>query len=363
MRTPFAMACLLIVPAIVAASPVASWKPGQTFRFITRDSEDLESQMICVVSEGPKGVLPECWSLTYYRNTGTSENAPAPFYVQVTKIEGRVLRVQQVFIVNKVPVPVIVATMLTGQRPFLPAYLLKKFTEFRHGYRALQPISGQSMTLPEKAFAELAPKGLPLEVPPWVDSFEAADATSGISLSFIKEKTDKDVTLEGLFRKDGREILWIRQRWCEGEPWWQEYERRVNGKSDLRAQLLTSRPVGGILPVTKSAADKSQAKPKSVASPTVAVWDPTINVPPNVAKENPLRLDKRTYVWVTFRWKNPPLPHLLERLKEATGLKIDVASELASHRPDYGEFSPGPKGFYAWFVMSTIARTGLEGGR
>lgn len=100
------------------------------------------------------------------------------------------------------------------------------------------------------------------------------------------------------------------------------------------------------------------------ASPPTAVVDakPNPKPPPFVDDTNdPIKVDPALQVKVTLEMRNPRLPHLLERLHEATGLKFTADSALDAGEPVFGTstFVNTP----AWWVMRSVAESPLVQGR
>ncbi len=75
-----------------------------------------------------------------------------------------------------------------------------------------------------------------------------------------------------------------------------------------------------------------------------------------------LRQDPRLAVLVTLGGDNPKFEEVLQRLREATGLDLTIADNLADHEPDIGQLKLGDRP-RAWQVMELVAHRQLQGGR
>lgn len=83
-----------------------------------------------------------------------------------------------------------------------------------------------------------------------------------------------------------------------------------------------------------------------------------------VLEENPyyLRADESLQVSFNLETDRPKLLQIVAKLREATGLEIGVASNLADHDPDFGKIQPSKKGYRAWQLMEMVARKELQNG-
>ncbi len=81
-----------------------------------------------------------------------------------------------------------------------------------------------------------------------------------------------------------------------------------------------------------------------------------------IRKEKPyyLRRDEQLQAALNVEADHPKLSHIIVRLREATGLDIEVSSGLAHHDPDFGHVQPSKKGYRAWQLMEMIARRDLQ---
>ena len=126
--------------------------------------------------------------------------------------------------------------------------------------------------------------------------------------------------------------------WTEGDAWWRYYDKHVDGKLVLRARL-SSEPA-------QEHAFASNDKP--------AVKE---------TDEHPYRRDKRLNVYVQVEPKRPSVAHVIGRIKEATGVVIEMSPELVHHAPDLGYISPHPKGVFAWQLMDHLGKKDIDNGR
>lgn len=184
--------------------------------------------------------------------------------------------------------------------------------------------------LPKKfgpgTLAAIAPPAFPLEIFPLTD-FAQIDREGGKEAFAIRRKIDgKNILLEAVYKIGTAEKLVIRQKWLQGESWWREYERFVNGRKDLSARLVIRKPA-------PAAANGS----------------------------SPLRRDPRLRVKMRVFANNLQLPELFDRVEKATGLKLTIDPKLKDHDPVLGsiQFKSAP----ACVVMEVMARRQLQEGR
>jgi hypothetical protein len=210
----------------------------------------------------------------------------------------------------------------------------------QHGWpRKATPVKSDAVVkiqqVGEASFILDAPAGVPLDMLPLVPSQEFRDGPA--TLKFQSTRAGKDYLLELTYAIDGKEKLRVRQRWTEGDDWWRYYEKYLDGKLSLRARAFDAPPLDDAF---------AEVKP-----------------PPAKVDPHPLTKDKRLYAMVQVLPKRPSVAHLLRRMKEATGLEMEVEPGLELHVPDLGYLSPGPKGFFAWQLMEHLAKIEIDNGR
>lgn len=226
----------------------------------------------------------------------------------------------------------------SGAPPYLKRH--RMFVDKTTGWprKVLEPATNTILPLREHAgvsFLTGAVRGLPLEI---IGPGVLAEQSS--ELRITKETIAGITHVEAVRLQEGAEGFRVRQQWVDGEKWWREYERHVDGKKDLVARRLNVPPLPAASGQAKGAASgPSGAKLSSAA----------------------LRLDPRLQVPFPIFEKNPKLADLLARLSAATKLKLELAEGLEHHDPEFG--SVQMKDGKAWHMMELIAFTQLENGR
>jgi len=83
-----------------------------------------------------------------------------------------------------------------------------------------------------------------------------------------------------------------------------------------------------------------------------------------VLDENPyyLRADPKLQVSLNVEADHPKLSQIVAKLRDVTGLDIEVDGGLQEHAPDYGVIQPSKGGYYAWQIMELVARKDLQHG-
>jgi hypothetical protein len=190
-----------------------------------------------------------------------------------------------------------------------------------------------------------APKGFPLEIFPLVNLQEFRAEGLGTTLKLTKRGAGNDILVEAAYKSVKGDEVVIRQRWGEGETWWRDYERFVNGRKDLHARRGTA---------GQAATPPGSGKPDG----PIKVQSPETKGGPDLFY---LRRDPRLQVKLNLVAKDPTVGELLDRLVQATGLKLTLDPSLSAHQPTYGEIEirNGP----AFSVMEIMEKRGLEGGR
>ncbi len=179
------------------------------------------------------------------------------------------------------------------------------------------------------------PAGLPIDMLPMVPPGEFKEGSASVK---FKSTRFGDITVMELsYAVDGKEQFRVRQRWTDGQDWWRYYDKHVDGKLVLRARAFEAPHLDD--PFTKVELEKTA--PNDFA----------------------MRLDKRLNAFVQIEPNNPPVPHIVERIKEATGLDIELSPELKNHDPLLGQFQGGPKGFLAWQLMEVLRSREIDNGR
>lgn len=187
-----------------------------------------------------------------------------------------------------------------------------------------------------------APHGFPLEIMPLFESRDIKVEGYPVSLSLRKRDEGKQTIFEARVTFEGKEELLIRQRWTEGQPWWDEYERYVNGRKDLFARRT------GFVPHKET-----PPKPKKVEAPSALGEQP--NDPFH------LRRDPRLQKKVRLVGGNLSIGDILRAVEAATGVSFEVDSGLAGHAPDLG--SVQMRDAPAYTVLEMVAQRQLENGR
>ena len=192
------------------------------------------------------------------------------------------------------------------------------------------PSSAVLSTAGEVAFIRGHPRYFPAEVFPPTDLAAVALDASGRTLAITNQLTPKGSVVEATIVNNGKEELRIRQLWREGEPWWAEYERYVEGRKDLVARRVDApQKVSSPVPATESA--------KGLAS------DPALRVR------------------ISGRWANAPLTDILSHLAEKTGRRIELDPKLADRAPALGSMALA--NVPAWQVMDELATKNVGQGR
>ncbi len=212
-----------------------------------------------------------------------------------------------------------------------------------------------------------APEGVPLEL------FASLEVSEGVSPLFrevpLKKGTDPGdrgpeapgssrrmqirreeqapfVVMEMILTDKGVEELKVRQKWLPGEKWWREYERYVKGKKDLTAKLMNPPPTKEEL----AQREKSQAAFLKAKEN----WE-------RFLKFHPLAADEKLRNRLSVVEERPPVQDLLQRLRKVTGIKLELADNLANHEPDLGSLQLPNMGAYCF--MEIIAKMDMENGR
>lgn len=83
-----------------------------------------------------------------------------------------------------------------------------------------------------------------------------------------------------------------------------------------------------------------------------------------IVEEQPyyLRHDKRLHVRLNLDVETPKLAHVVEKLRQATGLDLTVDEALSDHAPDFGVIQHSKAGWQAWQLMELVAQKDLQKG-
>lgn len=175
-------------------------------------------------------------------------------------------------------------------------------------------------------------KGVPFETIP-----ETEPQDTDLLWKAEKKIEGSHLLLVGRLMTDAGEEIVIRQRWVEGEKWWREYERFVNGRQVLSARIPES------------------------SAPSSRGTAPKENILPDGPRLKSLSKDPRLQVQVELVQDNPELEEVLRVLEKGTGLSFQVDRRLQDHRPRLGsvQFRNAP----AWTIMNWIAQRDLVDGR
>jgi hypothetical protein len=157
--------------------------------------------------------------------------------------------------------------------------------------RVKDPSAATIEILEKGAWISGAPVGFPLECFPLLGLAKFGSKDTGAALQLERQVNGKDLLLEAKFNTpDGGESV-VRQKWVEGEKWWREYDRWVNGQKDLHASR--------ILPPAQS---------KTASSESVSPPSPWLQT---------LFQDPKLQATLSLRQIDPPLPEIFQKLEEA----------------------------------------------
>ncbi len=169
-----------------------------------------------------------------------------------------------------------------------------------------------------------APPSWPIEVLPFFKPGVFRSTDSAWRLSVTADRAPEATVWQAQLFQGDREVLLVRQKWRDGEKWWDEYERYAEGQLRLSGRR---------------------------AARTVTPYP------------YPLRLDSRLAARVPLRNSTPEVKDLLHALSQATGLTVTLDPALESHNADYGVLQSGKQGLRAWQVMELMEREQLLDGR
>jgi hypothetical protein len=200
-----------------------------------------------------------------------------------------------------------------------------------------------------------APEGFPIEILPPVSVMEVKGKKAEHTFELAVEEESDGTTIRTATIWLGADTeIKVSQSWKAGAKWWDHYERYRNGELELRAAVVPKRVASTPAP---PAAAKAASPPTAVADPK-----PKPKPPPFVDDtHDTIKDDPALQVKVTLELRNPRLPHLLERLQEATGLKFTADPALNADEPVFGTttFVNTP----AWLVMRSVAESRVVQGR
>ncbi len=202
------------------------------------------------------------------------------------------------------------------------------------------PCAATLETLGAGAIIKGAPKGIPLEFFPLPERpFQAKVGLA--TLAVERRVSGSDITLQATYRVGGKEVLMVRQKWAQGEKWWREHERYVNGRKDLHARITQPAVAAPAPPTRPTALTKAKLRP--------------------AGRWSPLSYDLRLQARLSLVETDPPLADVLQRLQEATGLSLTLGTGLERHDPQLGsmQMSNVP----VWTIMHALSTKDLVNGR
>ena len=141
-------------------------------------------------------------------------------------------------------------------------------------------------------------------------------------LAITKERTGLQTKVGVTFFENDVEQWRISQTWKDGDLFWNSYERHVKGRLTLKATAKVSQ-----------LAKRTDAEKKQLGE--------TVKSEEKKIPDNPPRQDKRLFVLVKIESTRPSMEHVLQRIKEASGVHVEAVSALAGHAPDLGYIEAG----------------------
>ena len=139
----------------------------------------------------------------------------------------------------------------------------------------------------------------------------------------------------------GAEQWRIAQTWKDGDLFWTSYERHVKGRLALRA-------TGKVFKL----ADRTDAEKKAIGMIAIPLEK---NIP-----LHPLYQDKRLLVLVKLEPAQPSVTYVLQQIKAASGVELEIAPDLAKHAPDLRGIAPGVDAIQ---VMGLLAKIEIKDAR
>jgi hypothetical protein len=333
-----------------SVSPSATWKPAdywfldvEVFPPPGAAVPPLRKYQINVLISGKHqsggGTI---WNVGFLPGKPVPTNLGDNYTVMVSQEKGWPVKVYHVLRLKRVPEPALVVSAI-GCRlsaigmPLEGLGLVGASPGLKMGF--VMPTEQRQWLehFGEATFLTAAPAGCPLEMFPLVSG--QWSGASGQELTLTKKKDGEFTIIEAVVKSPRSRVgLVIRQKWVEGEKWWREYERYVDGEKDLVASReIPPPPPPGQITVA----------PEKIGT-----------------RDDPLYLhrDPKLLATIEVEAKGAKLAELVERMSKATGLKIVLDSSLADHKPDLGYIQPTPKGWSARAIMSIIQTIQLENG-
>jgi hypothetical protein len=181
---------------------------------------------------------------------------------------------------------------------------------------------------------------------------EAGEFTAGKHRLIITNEKSNGQTKVGIALSENNTELWrVEQVWKDGELFWRSYEKHIKGRLTLKAI--------GVLHQAAKRTDAEKAKIAGIKTFAEDIEEKN----KKIRDARPLLQDKRLHAIVHVEPERPSVAHVLRRLKEATGLDMEIDPELEKHVPDLGYISPSAKGYPAWQLMEHLAKIEIENPR
>jgi hypothetical protein len=276
----------------------------------------------------------DCWNLAFVHGERTPPELENSYSLSVAKETGWPLKIIHSKQLKRVPENMLAASNFALGHAYNNLGIVGVTPMLRSGYIKPTEQIAWLERFGGASFITAAPEGYPVEIFPLHELGQFSSSKSGATLTLRNEKKDGFIIVEAVLTFGEKDRLLIRQKWIEGEKWWREYERYVDGRKDLYARQVMP-------PVVKAAPIVDPGKP-----------DPLY-----------LRRDPKLQVVVEIEERGAKLSVLLQRMNRATGLTLTLDANLVNHRPDLGFVQSSKQGYRAYDVMGIIERAQLENGR
>jgi len=331
-----------LTPGGVPKSPGVLWKPADSWslqmeqysRLETGNQASTRYAIRALVTGKGMADVTECWNVAFVPGEGMPPHLENHYSVSVAKDSGWSLKVVHSRVLKRVSVHALSATTIGLGHPYNSLGIVGATPMLKVGYIKASEQSDWLNRFGKAKFVTAAPEGFPVEVIPLGPLGSYSNPKAGAELTFSRKKEGDFVVLEAALKVDQTEKLLIRQKWIEGEKWWREYERYVDGRKDLHGRQVMPPPGKSAPPID-----------------------------PNEPDPLYLRRDGRLQVFVEIEERGAKLSVLLERINKATSLLLTVDPSLADHQPDLGVILQSKPGYRACDVMAIIERSQLENGR